>query len=309
MRNTIILFWNPEISSFTMQAYCELMKHCQDAYMNWSVWEHEKAKNGDRFYLVRCGKEPNGIVMSGELCSDPYIDEDWSGKGREVYYMDLNIEYMGDPNGHLLSSDILTKNIPNFNWHGGHSGRLIESEDDIARLEMLWHCYVEDVIQDENDYRWQNQLDEYLSKKHGSACEICGYDYRKLFGDQENYNEYFYIGDLGCRDCDEIERNYHCLCLNCIFLIDNCMDMDRAKAFEKYQSLAMSYAQKLQLMDRFMDNYKSLKSFLSEAKTSKLNQKVDYLLEKVADKSDVLMHGYDKYRAFMDFLKNNKNKS
>ena len=87
------------------------------------------------------------------------------------------------------------------------------------------------------------------------------------------------------------------------------MDMDRAKAFEKYQSLAMPYAQKLQLMDRFMDNYKSLKSFLSEAKTSKLNQKVDHLLEKVADKSDVLMHGYDKYRSFMDFLKNNKNKS
>lgn len=366
MQNTIILFWNPEISSFTIKQYCELMAHWWNASMNWSVWEHEKAKKGDRFFLVRCGKEPNGIVMCGEFCSDPYKGEDWSGKGREVYYMDLNIEFTGGPNGHLLSSDILAKNIPNFNWYGGHSGRLIESEDDAARLEMLWQCFVEDVIHkhdeqmdedeiddedegeitDEGDdneeddsekhessekidpyqlmqdalmngnsfrncrfqHRWQYQLDEYLSKKHGTACEICGYDYRKLFGDHvENYNEYYYIGDLGCRDCDEIERNYHCVCSNCYALLDDSEDI--AEAFEKYRALAKPHVQKLHLMDRFTDNVKSLQSFISEAKTSKLNQKVDHLIDGIASKSDTLMQGYEKYRAFMDSLKNKKNKS
>lgn len=315
MANTIILFWNPEISSFTIQQYCELMEHWWDASMNWSVWEHEKAKIGDRFFLVRCGKEPNGIVMCGEFCSEPYIDEDWSGKGREVYYMDLNIEFMGDPNGHLLSSDILTKNIPNFNWYGGHSGRLIESEDDTERLEMLWQCYIEDVIhqerdeddyeeEEDNDFRWKNQLDEYLSKKHGTACEICGYDYRKMFGEQvKKHNEYYYIGDFGCRDCDEIERNYHCVCSNCISLID-----ESVEAFEKYRALAKPHVQKLHLMDRFTDNFKSVQSFIREAKTSKLNQTVDHLLDGIASKSDTIMHGYEKYQAFMDWVKPKKPK-
>ncbi len=29
-------------------------------YFNWSVWEHEKAKCGDRFFLVRVGEGKSG---------------------------------------------------------------------------------------------------------------------------------------------------------------------------------------------------------------------------------------------------------
>ena len=43
--NTYILFWNPSISSCTMEEYqVKLMKIEYDSF-NWSVYEHEGAKN------------------------------------------------------------------------------------------------------------------------------------------------------------------------------------------------------------------------------------------------------------------------
>ena len=41
--NTIILFWNPAISSFKLDDYQELIENLEYEDMNWSVWEHEKA--------------------------------------------------------------------------------------------------------------------------------------------------------------------------------------------------------------------------------------------------------------------------
>lgn len=35
-------------------------------YFNWSVWEHEKAKCGDRFFLVRVGEGKNRWIGQKE---------------------------------------------------------------------------------------------------------------------------------------------------------------------------------------------------------------------------------------------------
>lgn len=42
-KSTIILFWNPEVSSFKMDAYQELLENIKHSHMNWSIHEHEKA--------------------------------------------------------------------------------------------------------------------------------------------------------------------------------------------------------------------------------------------------------------------------
>ena len=46
--NTIILFWNPAVSSYTMERMREDMAHWTHVG-NWSVWQHEAAKKGDHF--------------------------------------------------------------------------------------------------------------------------------------------------------------------------------------------------------------------------------------------------------------------
>lgn len=143
--NTFILFWNPVISSYKLDDFQEELQ--EEAWllddMNWSVWEHEKAREGDRFFMVRCGEGKTGICMSGKFTSDPYKGEDWSGRGRETYYMDLEPDVMIHPEYRpILSTERLMLSLPGFDWRGGHSGRLLESEM-AERLEELWAEFLE----------------------------------------------------------------------------------------------------------------------------------------------------------------------
>lgn len=141
---TFILMWRPAISSFTRERYEDFMYdfYC-DAAMNWSVWEHDKAKRGDRFFMVKVGEDETGVVASGHFISEPYRGEDWSGKGRETYYMDIYIDHIFNPwQTLILSNDVLKEQIPDFDWSGGHSGRLL-SVPDSQKLEQLWSKFLE----------------------------------------------------------------------------------------------------------------------------------------------------------------------
>ena len=140
--NTVILFWNPEISSFKYDDFGYAIRNLNNEPFNWSVWEHEKARKGDSFYLVKCGGEHNnGICMSGHFVSDPYLGEDWSGKGREVYYMDMKIDVAINPKYFpVLSAEDLQKVFPDFDWTGGHSGRILPN---IYSPHSIWMQFVE----------------------------------------------------------------------------------------------------------------------------------------------------------------------
>ena len=77
--------------------------------------------------------------MKGFFTSALYRDRDWSGKGREVFYMDMQPTFMfcpGHPHG-LLSTDILKKDKLSFRWNGGHYGREFPAAYS-ARLDGLW---------------------------------------------------------------------------------------------------------------------------------------------------------------------------
>ena len=140
--NTFILFWNPKISSYTLERMRDDTEHWAHVG-NWSVWQHDIAHKGDRFFVVRCGEGKTGICMSGHFRSEPYRDEDWSGKGREVYYMDLWADTVIDPDYlPILSTGELSKQIPSFDWSGGHSGRLLP-EKDAEKLEEFWESFLE----------------------------------------------------------------------------------------------------------------------------------------------------------------------
>ena len=103
---TVVLMWNPAISSFhkedlskciqVLDSYNE--EDCPNEHMdlNWSIWDHEQVKDGDRFFMVKVGEGKTGIVMAGTIQSNPYKDKDWSGKDREVYYADLFCECIVD---------------------------------------------------------------------------------------------------------------------------------------------------------------------------------------------------------------------
>ena len=159
--NTVILFWNPEISSFKYDDLGYAIKNINNETFNWSVWEHEKAKKGDNFFLVKCGGETNnGICMSGHFVSDPYLGEDWSGKGRKVYYMNMKIDVAINPKYFpVLKTEELQKVFPDFDWTGGHSGRILPK---IYTPQSIWKQFLENNL---GIFVQQSYLDPSIFKK------------------------------------------------------------------------------------------------------------------------------------------------
>ena len=139
---TIILMWNPAISSYTMDHFEADIKNLDDNDFNWSIWDYKHAECGDKFFLVRCGDGNNGIVMAGTLSSDPYEDDDWSGHGRQTFYMDMDVDFMVHPDiVPIVTTSQLLDAIPGFDWRGGHSGRVLD-EASTQKLEKIWAEYL-----------------------------------------------------------------------------------------------------------------------------------------------------------------------
>lgn len=194
-KNTIILFWNPEVSSFKTDAYQELLERIEHAPMNWSIHEHEKVHFGDRFFMVCCGRKSAGICMSGYLVSEPYVDTDWAGKDRVVYYADIAIDYIINPTSlPILPSEEIMKEIPDFDWLGGHSGRVLNPEAAV-KLEALWKTFVQQHINmfglrankqeiDLDDYRENNK--EFITLTIGEDGKVHG---------ETNYSDITAVGD------------------------------------------------------------------------------------------------------------------
>jgi len=235
---TFILMWNPAISSFKMEDFRDFIKNLNEYWfgdkeeymgLNWSIWDHEQAEYGDRFFMVRVGEGKTGIVMSGTLRSDPYEAEDWSGKGRKTFYMDLLCDIVVDSEKapHITTEQLMEK-IPGFDWTGGHSGRLLDTEL-AEQLEVLWleyHYKNPDMFEKEGAISvspgvpYINEiLEGYLSRRMGRACEICGYDYRKPWGeDCQALNLYrLFWTDKQQRKSpeDSVWKHIHCICRNC----------------------------------------------------------------------------------------------
>lgn len=204
--NTFILMWNPAVSSFSWRDFKDSFRAPLWETYNWSVWDWSKAHAGDRFFMVRVGEEGlhgkgNGIVMSGFFISEPYRGEDWSGKGREVYYMDLQPDYLFDTGKvTTLTDDFLAEAIPGFDWTGGHSGRILEP-DMAKHLEECWEKVLEEsrnIL--ENGHRWATARDVF---RHAKAVNLfvehfrnaVRYDYAEFSGGWLYLSSFYYVYD------------------------------------------------------------------------------------------------------------------
>ena len=239
--NTFIMMWNPEISNWKMDGFELTLCHFDDAEFNWAIYDYNKAKIDDRFFLVRCGEGNTGIVMSGTISSKPYKGEDWSDKGREVYYVNMDIGAMIHPDDEtIITTEELEAAIPDFDWRGGHSGRLLDKMS-AGKLEFMWQAYLK-----ENEFMFDKgfaRLDEwiecgtdeitnfYLRKKYGETCECCGFNYKKVHGRKcRETIDYINLGSSDEEDAEELEKSYHALCPNCQRIIKSIEDLEMYKS-------------------------------------------------------------------------------
>lgn len=167
---TFILEWRPSISSYKLDDFENDLQFLEFGEFNWSVWDWKNARSGDNFYMVKCNEGKTGIVMKGFFTSEPYEADDWSGKDRQVHYMDLRPTYMIHPDRcPLLTTGELESLIPNFQWNGGHSGCLLESRE-AAVLDSAWKKYIEgldvtvfDQVRADRNIQPESGIDEALA--------------------------------------------------------------------------------------------------------------------------------------------------
>lgn len=143
-QQTFVMRWNPEISSHKVVDFEHAMEDFYDDgfYYDWSIFDHEKVHLGDRFFMLKVGNGNTGIVMSGIIVSQPYKDEDWSGKGRDVRYVRMLPNCMIHPDkSKMVTTQELDNALPGVNWNEGHSGVLLTNEQ-AGKFDELWHNYM-----------------------------------------------------------------------------------------------------------------------------------------------------------------------
>ena len=167
-RKTFIMRWNTDISNYTLSEFEDAMEDFFDEgfYYDWSILDYQKAHIGDKFYMIRTGEGANGVVMRGTIIGTPYPDEDWSGKGRKVYYIRMNLTNMIHPEKTplLLTTDELTKAIPDFNWKEGHSGEIL-SDSQADKLEEVWKDYIERTHAISSEEVMEGDFNEFYKEK------------------------------------------------------------------------------------------------------------------------------------------------
>ena len=186
--NTFLLRWNPAISSYTMARLDNDMQEWADGYwaddFDWSVYEWQKAHIGDRFFMVRVGEGNTGIFAAGRFTSNPTEGEDWAGNGRQIYYMQMEFEAVFHPErAEIITTEELERELPNINWHKGHSGELVDNET-ADKLELMWRdhigrnktIYLPRAVKN-GDYDSRSDIDkaiEFASKAHAADYDLDG---------------------------------------------------------------------------------------------------------------------------------------
>ena len=226
---TFILLWNPEISNYSFKSYCREYLRNVGNVITWNLHDYEDAQPGDRVFWLRCGEGRTGILMAGTIYESAFEDVHWRYPEQRTSYVPFLVEYAVDPEEMpLITTDMLRKEMPDFEWNDGHSGRLLNPEY-AEKLEMMWAKYVMENAEafesksiaasdDELLAKYQPANDiiqEHMVRVKGGTCEICGYDFYQVFGeDVDTACEYDFLFHDG-KVCENIEDNFHAFCPSC----------------------------------------------------------------------------------------------
>ena len=227
--NTYILFWNPAISDYPMKNYCREYLRNVGNVLTWELREHEIAEPGDRVFWIRCGEGKTGILMAGSIYESPFEDAHWKNPGEKTSYVPFLVEYAVDPEeAPMITTEMLQKEMPDFDWNGGHSGRLLDPVY-AGKLEMMWAKYVlehADLFEQKTiaacdepmleKYQPANAIiQDYLLRQRLGSCEICGYNYGEVFGEDVDQScEFEFLYHDG-KVCANVEDNFHAFCPSC----------------------------------------------------------------------------------------------
>ena len=160
---TFLMRWEADDDSFTDDDLEVFMRDMENGsfHMDWLISDWEEARRGDFFYMIRTGDDRAGIVMNGQIISDPYPVESLSGDFDHAMCVDVVCMNVVEPGGepHISLKELQTA-IPEFDWEKGQSGELLTGEV-AKKLAALWSPDTDDWDDlddyDPDDYPQLNQ--------------------------------------------------------------------------------------------------------------------------------------------------------
>lgn len=139
--STYLFAWNPKRWTWDdLDAQVEQIGIAGHADDRWSSGNTKQLPSGSRFFLIRLGVEPKGIIGSGVTLSvpnyGPHWDEDKAADGYETLYCDIRFDNLSSDV--LVTWDELQKSpFSSFRWGVQASG--ISIPEPVAKaLEQLW---------------------------------------------------------------------------------------------------------------------------------------------------------------------------
>lgn len=135
---TWLLTWNPVNWDWTTLA-SDVRKVGRDGQLSdrWSCGNARRISEGERFFLLRQGVQPRGLLGSGVTASEPYEDKHFGGRGR-AWYVDVTFDSLYE--SPVIPTEELTRPEGGLDctaWRTQASGVRIPGTI-AAPLEALW---------------------------------------------------------------------------------------------------------------------------------------------------------------------------
>jgi hypothetical protein len=122
---------------------------CSEDY--WTTGTTTSARAGDRFFLLKQGPRPRGIIGSGWVRSDSFADEHWdaerAARGLRANFVRIEFDCLLDPAKEqpFGGADLLLGPLAGVNWTPYASGTRIPSEA-AQFLESAWRRYTSGLV-------------------------------------------------------------------------------------------------------------------------------------------------------------------
>ena len=88
--DTILLTWNPKHFSWAgLDASIQDLRRDGHLDGRWSCGNTRHITRGSRFFMVRLGEEPKGILAAGTVESGSYRATHWTDRGKDAWYVDV----------------------------------------------------------------------------------------------------------------------------------------------------------------------------------------------------------------------------
>lgn len=204
---TYLLTWNPKRYPWgALSDELSAMRMAGRVAKTWSVGNNKRIREGDRFLMIRLGKEPRGIIGAGTFMSSPFQARHWdrlrAKKGDTASYASIEFDALSELP--VVPIDLLKKPpYGDVNWSSQISGISIPTnvakvvERELKSLADQIHISLPDEISPTEGpflegavrkvlvdaFERSSEARKVCLQVHGMSCSVYDMNFRDTYGE------------------------------------------------------------------------------------------------------------------------------